>query len=206
MSSTSTTTAPATGAPAGGVNMFVGLVPWVLFSVIAHHGALKIASVVALVAAVAITAWSASKGERPKVLELGGIAAFAGFVVVAFAVDASTGDMIARYARGIAAATLALIAFGSLLFTPFTEQYARAAVPEKFWSSPRFHETNRKLTAMWGAIFLAMVPLHVLAGAIDRPITNIALNWAAPLAMVMWGLKRSTTTGGVDDAMSTTTA
>jgi hypothetical protein len=181
--------------------MFVGLAPWVLFSVIAHHGTLRIAAIVALVAAVAIAAWSASKGERPKVLELGGIAAFAGFVVLAFAVDASTGDTIARYARGIAAATLALIAFASLLFTPFTEQYARAAVPEKFWSSPRFHQANRKLTAMWGAIFLAMVPLHVLAGAIDRPITNIALNWAAPLAMVMWGLKHSTTTGA-DDAQS----
>jgi hypothetical protein len=50
-----------------------------------------------------------------------------------------------------------LIAFGSLLFTPFTEQYARESVPRQFWSSPAFKQTNRRLTIMWAFAEVAAV-------------------------------------------------
>lgn len=46
------------------------------------------------------------------------------------------------YARAVAAGLLALIAFCSLLLTPFTEQYAREQVPQQFWSSPRGSGTS----------------------------------------------------------------
>lgn len=51
--------------------------------------------------------------------------AFAGFSLVAVVADHSTVVFMARYARAIAAAILAMIALTSLVFTPFTEQYAR---------------------------------------------------------------------------------
>jgi hypothetical protein len=170
--------------------LFIALAPWVLFSFIANHGTLKVASVVALAISVVI-AIPGLRAGRPKTLELGAIAAFAAFAVVAFAGDASLAHWVARYARGIAAALLALIAFGSLAFVPFTEQYARDEVPQEHWGSPQFKAINRRLTLLWGAVFAAMVPFHVLAGALDTQRANLLFNWAVPVALVLWALKRT---------------
>ena len=128
-------------------------------------------------------------------LELGAVVTFAAFAAVSLVVAHHTGTDVARYARGIAAAALSVIAFASLLFVPFTEQYARERVDERFWSSPQFKAINRKLTIMWGAVFAAMVPFHILAGALDRPGTNILFNWVVPVALVVWAAKRSTGAG-----------
>ena len=173
-----------------GTGLYIALVPWVLFTLLAQHSTLKVAAVIALIAAVAIMVRSITQGGL-KLLELGAVIAFLGFTVVAFAADHATGLWLARYSRAIAAALLALIAFGSLLFTPFTEQYARDSVPRQFWTSPTFKATNRRLTTMWAWLFTAMVPFHVLAGVIDKRPTNILFNWVIPIGLIIWGAKRS---------------
>ena len=63
---------------------------------------------------------------------------------------------------------LAVLVFGSLLFVPFTELYAREAVPREHWNSPRFKVVNRRLTVLWGEVFAVMTVSHVIAGE-DRP-------------------------------------
>ncbi|HEX3977361.1 MAG TPA: hypothetical protein VHW96_13930 [Solirubrobacteraceae bacterium] len=194
MSSASTV---STESHTSGAGIFVALVPWVVFTVLVQHTSLKLGSLVALGVA-AVIAVPGLRAGRAKVLELGAVATFIGFAVAAFAVDHHTATELARYARGIAAGGLAVIAFASLLFVPFTEQYAREQVPEQFWSTPRFKETNRRLTATWGLIFAAMVPFHILAGALDRTGTNVLLNWVVPVLLVTWGVKQSTAAG--DDA------
>jgi hypothetical protein len=174
----------------GGHGIYVALLPWVLFSLITQHDTLKAAAVVALIAAVGIVGPSLLRG-RPKLLELGAVLAFAGFTVAAFRVDPSTGEWIARYARAIATGGLAVIAFGSLLFTPFTEQYARESVPRELWSSSRFKEINRRLTTMWAWVFVTMVPCHVIAGAIDTRRANTIFNWVIPVVLIVWAAKRT---------------
>jgi hypothetical protein len=82
--------------------------------------------------------------------------------------------------------------FGSLLFVPFTEEYARQAVPREHWSSPRFKTVNRRLTVMWGGVFAVMTVSHVIAGVIDHKGTNIIFNWVIPIALVVWGSRQST--------------
>jgi hypothetical protein len=173
-----------------GSGVFIALVPWVLFTIVAEHGTLKLASLAALVIAVGISLPGVLKG-RPKLLELGAVIAFVGFTAVAFAADASLGEFVERYARAIAAALLALIAFASLVTVPFTEQYAREEVPRELWSTPAFKSVNRRLTLMWGAVFAAMVPFHIAAGAIDTRPTNIVLNWVIPIGLVLWGIKQT---------------
>lgn len=192
----SSTTSPTAHAEShtGGAGIFIALVPWVIFTILAQHVSLKLGAGVALVAAVVIAVPGLRAG-RPKVLELGAVVIFAAFLVVAFVADHHTGTDVARYARGIAAAGLALIAFASLLFVPFTEQYARERVDERYWSSPQFKSTNRRLTVLWGAVFAAMVPFHILAGALDRPGTNILFNWVVPVALVVWAVKQSSAAG-----------
>jgi hypothetical protein len=188
-------TATAASTPAeesrdAGKGMYIALVPWVLFTLLAQHSTLKLASVAALVVAAAIMLRSI-RGAGFKLLEFGAVFAFAGFTAVAFGADHSVGVWMARYSRAIAAAVLALIAFGSLLFTPFTEQYARDQVPREYWGSSQFKAVNRRLTMMWGLIFTAMVPFHIAAGAIDKRPTNIVFNWVVPIALILWGIKRS---------------
>lgn len=100
---------------------------------------------------------------------VGAVLAFAGFTMVAFTADAATGAFVARYARAIAAAVLSTIAFGSLLLTPFSEQYARESVPRRLWSTPQFKQINRQLTTMWALVFAAMIPAHVIAGDRHAP-------------------------------------
>jgi hypothetical protein len=169
--------------------IFVALVPWVLFSVICRLS-VPAASVIALLAS-AVIAYPAIRAGRPKILELAAVVSFAGFTAVVLAIDPGSADTLHRYARGIAAGLLALIAFGSLLFTPFTEQYAREQVPEHLWNTPQFKAGNRVMTAMWGAIFAAMVPCHIIAGSVDTQRSNLIFNWVIPVALVMWGIKRS---------------
>ncbi len=184
---------------AGGKGIFIALVPWILFTVLVAHSTLKLGSIAALVAAAVIAVPGVRSG-RPKLLEVGAVVTFTGFVVVAFVADATTAHWVARYARGIAAAILALISFASLLFVPFTEEYAREQVPEQYWGSPKFKEINRKLTLMWACIFTAMVPFHIIAGTADTRLGNIIFNWAIPLGLVFWGIKQSSTAGDSETA------
>jgi hypothetical protein len=170
--------------------IFLAFVPWVAFGLLAEHSTLKAAAIGALLASLLIAARSIRAGGA-KVLEVGAVLAFVGFVVVAFGADHATGAWVARYARAISAALLAAIAFGSLLVVPFTEQYARESVPRQFWSSPRFKQVNRQLTAMWGLVFTLMVPSHVIAGAIDTHRANLIFNWAIPVALIVWAVKRT---------------
>lgn len=192
----STTASPTAAAQShtGGAAIFIALVPWVVFTILAQHVSLELGSIIAL-AAAAVIALPGVRAGRPKALELGAVVTFAAFAVVSLIVAHHTGTDVARYARGIAAAALSVIAFASLLFVPFTEQYARERVDERFWSAPQFKAVNRNLTIMWGAVFAAMVPFHILAGALDRPGTNILFNWVVPVALVVWAAKRSTGAG-----------
>jgi hypothetical protein len=176
-----------------GFGIYMAFIPWVLFTLIAQHSTLEQAAIAALLASVAIGLPSLLR-RRPKLLELGAILAFAGFTAVAFKADPATAEWVARYARAIAAVLLSLIAFGSLLFVPFTEQYARESVPRKFWASPRFEQINRQLTTMWALVFAAMAPAHVIAGAIDTHRANLIFNWAIPVVLIMWAVKRTAAT------------
>jgi hypothetical protein len=190
----SSTTIPATASQTNqagpGLGIYLAFIPWIVFSVAGEHSTLKLAAIGALLASMLIAARSARAGG-PKLLELGAVLAFVGFTAVAFMADPATATFLDRYARAIAAGLLSLIAFGSLLVTPFTEQYARESVPRALWSSPQFKHINRQLTTTWAVVFAAMVPAHVIAGAIDTHRANLIFNWAIPIVLVLWAAKRT---------------
>lgn len=171
------------------MNIYIAFVPWILFGTISQHDSVAAAALVALAASIAIGLPSFAAG-RPKILDLGAIAAFAGFSVVALAVG-SDADWLSQYARAIAAGLLGLIALGSLLFVPFTEQYARESVPPEHWDSPVFKRVNRELSTMWGLVFVAMVPSHLIAAAIDTQRGNTIFNWVIPIVLIVWAAKRT---------------
>ena len=49
----------------GGEGIFIALIPWIIFTVLASHATLMIGSIAALVAAVAITARGVRVGRSP---------------------------------------------------------------------------------------------------------------------------------------------
>jgi hypothetical protein len=194
MSQSSPTPATVHKSSSGG--MFLGLISWVLFTIIAEHGTLKAASIAALVIAIGVAAYSMRGGDKPKMIETAAVATFIVFTVIALIADPSVTHWLTRYARAIAAAVLAVLVFGSLLFVPFTEEYARESVPQQYWGSAEFKAVNRRLTILWGGVFAVMTCSHVVAGTIDEPLTNIIFNWAIPIALVVWGSKQSTAEKG----------
>jgi hypothetical protein len=52
----------------------------------------------------------------------------------------------------LSSGVLAVMALGSLVFVPFTEQYARQSAPQHEWEKSAFRSTNRVLTLMWGLV------------------------------------------------------
>jgi hypothetical protein len=168
---------------------WLGFVPWLLFTLVAHRDSLEAAVVVGIATALVVSLPSFAAG-RPKTLEVATIVFFLVLAVVIFATEPGPTSFLDRYARALAAGGLAIIAFGSLaLGTPFTEQYAREQVPRERWDSPLFKSLNRRFTALWGAVFVAMACSHVVAGAIDTHRAETIFNWVIPIALVVWAVK-----------------
>jgi len=44
---------------------------------------------------------------------------------------------------------------------------------------------------MWAFVFTAMIPFHIVAGAIDKRPTNILFNWVVPIGLLLWGIKQT---------------
>ncbi len=166
----------------------MAFVPWLVFGVVAKRASVELGAGAGLLAAIAVSVPSL-RARRPKLLELASIVAFVVLLAVALATDPGQGSVLARYARAFAAGALAVIAFGSLLFVPFTEQYARETAPAEVWHTARFRHTNRLFTAVWGGVFAAMALSHVIAGEIDTGRANTIGNWGIPILLVIGMLR-----------------
>jgi hypothetical protein len=181
--------------------MFLSLIPWVLFSVIINRRGADAVAIAALAAAALSTVFLIKDSQKSgiKLIDVAGIVTFGALAVLGFTGGQSVVDWIADYGRGGAAIVLAVIMLGSSITVPFTEQYARESVPREHWGSPVFRSVNRKISALWGGVVLVMGLGHLLAGVIDpasnpvsgaRPV-DLILNWALPIALVLFAVKQT---------------
>jgi hypothetical protein len=78
---------------------------------------------------------------------------------------------------------------------PFTEQFAREATPQAYWSSPTFKKINRVLSAAWGlaivAVGLSRVATAAISGHTGRRLPELLLSLAVPVVIVIYMLKFS---------------
>ena len=117
-------------------NPFVGFVPWIIFWGVAGPTTWEWVTLGALIAAVILAVPSAERGGL-KILDVGWIAFFCVLSLLAVFLDRGQLDWVEEYFQAISSGVLAVIALGSLLLTPFTEQYARESAPREVWDTPR---------------------------------------------------------------------
>jgi hypothetical protein len=188
----------------GGVghgSVFAGFAPWIIFDVVASPSTWEFAALAALIASVVLAGPDVREG-RYMILDIAGIVFFALLAVLAIFLDRADLDWLERYAQVISSGAVAVIALGSLAFTPFTEQYARLSAPREVWSSPVFRKINRDLTAVWGVVFAVTAVLGYIALHVDEG--HDWLNWIVPIALVVWAVKFTAwypdhVTGGTGD-------
>jgi hypothetical protein len=183
--------------------MFISLIPWVLFTIIAGRAGADFVGWAALVAGV-LTLGITIKGvldhtadghrSTLKVIDAAGIVTFAVMTVLAFTGSRGVREHIVDYGRGACALVLAIVMLGSLLVVPFTEQYAREQVPRAYWHSPVFKSLNRHISAAFGIAVLVMAAGHFVSGWLESrgdltAILNLILNWAIPIFVILRAIK-----------------
>jgi hypothetical protein len=129
-----------------------------------------------------------------KLIDAAGVVTFTVLAVAGFLGTHSVQQNLVDYGRGGCAVVLAMVMLVSAFTVPFTEQYARAQVDSRYWGSPVFRETNKRISLAWSGLIAVMAASHLVAGAIaahggTRPIVNIALNWGVPVLVVVRGMK-----------------
>jgi hypothetical protein len=183
VSNTSDASSPAPSrSRGGGANLYFGFAPWIVFAVVASPSTWEFAALAALIAAV-VLARPDFRHHDLKILDIAGMAFFAVLAVLALFLDRSDLSDVEKYAGVISSGALAIIALGSLAFTPFTEQYARDTTPREYWDSPLFKRINRNLTALWGVTFVAIAVLSYVAVEVEDG--KDWFNWILPLVLLV---------------------
>ncbi len=178
------------------LGMFLALAPWILFSMIAEHIGTDAVGVAALIAGLGslVLAVRGAVQDGVKIIDVAGVITFAALAALGFSGDEHTRQWLVDYGRGGCAVVLAVVMLVSVYTVPFSEQYARARVDRRYWGSPVFRATNRRISLVWAGLIALMACSHLIAGALaaaghERPILNLALNWGVPVFVVLTGMK-----------------
>jgi all-trans-retinol 13,14-reductase len=144
------------------LRLVVAFLPWIILAVLGNRW-----FVLALALALAVSAATTLRQCLHRTLKILDTVTLAFFVFVAIGILGLGWMMLATYMTLLVNATLAAVAWGSLIAgTPFTIQYAREEVAPEFWHTPLFMRINRYITAVWGLDFSlsALVSLYRHAG------------------------------------------
>ncbi|MGV9323090.1 hypothetical protein [Streptomyces sp. NPDC003660] len=172
--------------PVGTGSVFLSFAPWIIFGVVASPSTWEYAALAALVAALVLSAQDLLHGKI-RILDAAGIVFFAVLSVLALALNRSDLLWVETYAQVISNGLVAVVAFVSLLYDPFTAQYARESTPRQYWDSPVFRHINRVLTTYWGVTFAIMTASTWLA--IHFPGQDDWFNWVIPIALLVIAVK-----------------
>lgn len=160
----------------------VGFAPWIIYWVVAEGPSTWLYGALCAVLSAIILGVSMGFGG-PRLLEVVTIVFFVAVTAVAMIVGAADRDWMDTYSTSLSSGVLALMALGSLAFTPFTEQYARLSPPLRDWEKPAFRQTNRVLTLMWALVFALIAVLGFAAAQV--PETKDWTNWVIPIVVLV---------------------
>ncbi len=173
------------------VKIIVGFIPFVLFSLLGNWLPVNISAAAALVVGLVILFTNLRGGV--KVVSLIQVLVLAAIAILGSFGNSGLNSFLTEYAHGFAPILLGIYILATLPVRPFTEQYARLAVAREHWASPLFVSTNRKLSAAWGVVVLAMGVCHTISAMLvaDHAVSALAafaISWAVPVILVLWAL------------------
>jgi hypothetical protein len=179
------------------LTLILAFLPLIAFSLLSRflpHGYIGIAGLAAaLIALIAIL--TSHPIWPPKILNTCSLALFALIAVLGFALGKGDDRWLATWGGAGVGLVLGLIILALVPVMPFTEQFAREATPQAYWSSPTFKKINRMLSIAWGLAIFAIGLSRIAAAAINghttRRLPELLLGLAIPAAIVIYMLKVS---------------
>lgn len=170
-----------------GQSPIAGFAPWIIYGVVASGKSTWLyGAIAAAVAAIILAGPSILRGSH-KVLDIATIVFFVGLTIAGIVTGAHNDDWMDTWSATLSSGILAAVALGSLLFVPFTEQYARETTPREVWDHPAFKRTNRILTLVWGLTFAANSALAFVS--VKFPDTGDWTAWIIPTALLVTAFK-----------------
>ena len=163
-------------------NPFIGFVPWIIDWVVAEGPSTWMFGALCAVFSAIILGVSMGRGG-PRLLEIVTIVFFVAVTGAGMVVGAEDRDWMDTYATTLSSGVLAIMALGSLAFTPFTEQYAKVSRPMEDWEKAAFRRTNKALTLMWALVFALISVLGYLATEV--PESTDWTNWVIPIVVIV---------------------
>ena len=146
------------------VTLVSGFIPLVLFGLLNGPVPLAAAAAIGAAASVIIALITIRRGTAA--LAIVQAIALAAFSVTAATSSPETLTWLGSYGLGIPSLALAAYMLLTAPFAPFTAAYARASVPRQAWGTPRFTDTNRRISAAWGVTVLILGLSHLATAAI----------------------------------------
>ena len=165
------------------VKLVLGFVPFIVFTVLSGWVPVGWAAAAGLVAALAVVAVTAGGGI--KVLPLVQAGVLLVIAVLGFAAGPATVAFLTVYGRGLASLALGSFIVATAARTPFTAQFARAAVPESAWHTPGFLRVNRRISLAWGYVVLVLGACHLVGAFLAvqhaHPLLRLLVDWGVPV-------------------------
>jgi len=177
--------------------LILTFLPLITFSVLARflpHGYIGLAGVVAAV--MALIAILANRPVwPPRIVNFCSLILFTLVAVLGFTLGNHDDRWLATWGGAGMPLIIGLIILVLVPVMPFTEQFARRATPQAYWSSPTFKKINRVLSAGWGAAIMAIGVSRLAAAAINGHTTHrvpeLLLGLAVPAVILIYMLRFS---------------
>ncbi|MFC5142712.1 hypothetical protein ACFPK1_31105 [Actinomycetospora rhizophila] len=168
--------------------IFLGFVPWIVFSVVAGPSTWMWAALAALICSLVLSVPDWRRSRSISILDAAALVFFAVLVVLALVLDRATLQPIEDRAQLISSVVIAVVALGSLAVgRPFTEFYAKKQAPQEVWNTPTFKKVNRVLTGLWGGVFVLNALCDVAVGYFGASAD--LFNWVIPVVAIVVAVK-----------------
>lgn len=135
------------------MGILLGFVPFIVFALFTGVS-VSLALWLAFAAAFAIGIRDFLHAKMIRMLDITCLMLFAMLALYTGFIQPSLPVQAVRMIADIVLLLLALISMARRI--PFTEQYVRDEMPERFWGTPQFVRATYVLSAVWAAAFLVM--------------------------------------------------
>jgi hypothetical protein len=176
------------------LSLILAFLPLIVFSLLSRllpHGYIGVAALVAALTAVAVMLTSRPL-LPPKILNAVSLVLFGLFAILGFTLGKDDDRWLATWGGAGIGVVIGAIILLLVPIMPFTEQFAREAVPESYWSSPTFKKVNRVLSIGWGVAIFAIGVSRILGARFgDQRFLEVILGVVIPVAIIVYMLKFS---------------